>query len=395
MAISCDILVVGAGVAGVSAAIKAAREGANTLLIEKDTFPGGIPVNVMHKYICGLYSSDLHAPAATLNGGIAEEICIELEKLTPGTKAIRIGKVYVFPFVTKNLVKVFKHLTEKQTGLKVFYETKINSAITDQSNIKCVIAKQLNEEIKIFPQVVIDCSGDGEVIRLSGANYEISTSDERQLAGFCFKIKGIKNQSEEISIKVPYYIFRAVTENELPPYLKYTKYYSGKNDDEGFCLINIPLKSGFEETQDIQNIAVKVHNIISDSIVSFKDSYIAEMSSAIVEREGLRMNGQYMLTKEDVLSARKFPDGILKNAWPIELWDQDKGPTYQYIKTGDYYEIPLRCLKSINIKNLYGAGRCISVSHEALGSTRVMGTCISIGEQAGLAAFHDLSGKNS
>ncbi|MFH2046170.1 MAG: FAD-dependent oxidoreductase [Pseudomonadota bacterium] len=394
MAISCDILVVGAGVAGISAAIKAAREGANTLLIEKDNFPGGIPVNAMHKYICGLYPSDLHAPAATLNGGIAEEICIELEKLSPGTKAIRIGKVYVFPFVTKNLVKVFKLLTEKQTGLKVFYETKINLVITDQSDIKCAIAKQLNEEIKIFPQVVIDCSGDGEVIRLSGANCEISTSDKRQLAGFCFKIKGIKNQSEEISIKVPYYIFREVNEKKLPPYLKYTKYYSGNNDDEGFCLINIPLKSGFEETQDIQKLAAKVHDIISDSIVSFKNSYIAEMSSEIVEREGLRMVGQYMLTKEDVLSARKFPDGVIKNAWPIELWDQDKGPTYQYIKTGDYYEIPLRCLKSINIKNLYGAGRCISVSHEALGSARVMGTCISTGEQAGLAAVNDLSGKN-
>lgn len=394
MTISCDILVVGAGVAGVSAALNAARKGADTLLVEKNTFPGGIPVNAVHKYICGLYPSDLHAKAVTLNGGIAEEICMELEKLSPGTKAIRIGKVYVFPFITKNLLRVFKYLTEKQKGLKFFYETKINSVVTDQSDIKCAIAKQLNDEIKIYPQVVIDCSGDGEVIRLSGANYEISSSDKRQLAGFCFKIKGIKNQSEEISIKVPYYIFRAVTENKLPPYLKYTKYYSGNNDDEGFCLINIPFKNGFEETQDIQNIAVQVHNIISGSIGSFKDSYIAEMSSEIAEREGLRMVGQYMLTKEDVLSAKKFSDGVIKNAWPIELWDQDKGPTYQYIKTGDYYEIPLRCLKSKNINNLFGAGRCISVSREALGSTRVMGACISTGEQAGLAAVNDLSGKN-
>lgn len=74
------------------------------------------------------------------------------------------------------------------------------------------------------------------------------------------------------------------------------------------------------------------------------------MSSGISEREGLRMTGEYTLTEEDVLSGRKFHDGVVKSAWPVELWDQKKGPSYRYLDESAYYEIPLRCLKSRNIK---------------------------------------------
>jgi hypothetical protein len=98
--------------------------------------------------------------------------------------------------------------------------------------------------------------------------------------------------------------------------------------------------------------------------------------------------GDYVLTKEDVLSARKFPDGGVKNAWPVELWDRAKGTVYRYVPRGEYYEIPFRCQTVKGVPNLLTAGRCISVTHEALGSTRVMGTCMALGEQAGKAAAY-------
>jgi hypothetical protein len=79
---------------------------------------------------------------------------------------------------------------------------------------------------------------------------------------------------------------------------------------------------------------------------------------------------------------------VTKNAWPVELWDRDKGTIYTYVPRGDYYEIPFRCLQVKGISNLLTAGRCISVTREALGSTRVMGSCISLGEQAGRAAAY-------
>jgi len=390
MHLSCDILVAGGGVAGIAAAVRAAREGAHTILAEMNGFPGGTAVNCMHRYICGLYSSDPLSPDRTLNGGIAEEICAELEKLAPGTKPVKTGKVHLFPFATGDLIKVLKSLSENQAGLEILYDTKIVSVKTEPGNIKFVSAKWLNGEFQISPRAVIDCSGDGTVIRLSGAAYDIASPDERQLAGFCFKIKGIKNPGEMAPVSVPYYISRAAAEKKIPFYLKYARFYQSDVADEGYCLISVPPGDSPESIGEAKKYAAAVHGILAGSIDSFRNSHIAEMSSGIAQREGIRMKGEYTLTEEDVLSGRKFHDGVVKSAWPIELWDREKGPTCRYLEPGAWYEIPLRCLKSPDIKNLYCAGRCISASREALGSTRVMGTCLSLGEQAGLAAAKEM-----
>jgi len=390
MRLSCDVLVAGGGVAGIAAAVRAAREGARTILAEINGFPGGTAVNCMHRYICGLYSSGPVYPGCTLNGGIADEICAKLKKFAPGAKPIKMGKVHLFPFTTENLIKTLRILSEKQAGLDLLYETKVVSVEVQNGRIRNVFARSNTSEIEISTQAVIDCSGEGAVIRLSGASYHISPPEERQLAGFCFKITGIEEPGDMAPVSVPYYISRAVIEKKVPDYLKYTKFYQGDTESEGYCLINIPPGDSPERTHEAKKYAAAVHGILADSIDSFRNSRITKMSSGISEREGLRMTGEYTLTEEDVLSGRKFHDGVVKSAWPVELWDQKKGPSYRYLDESAYYEIPLRCLKSRNIKNLYCAGRCISASPEALGSTRVMGTCISLGEQAGLAAAKEM-----
>ena len=390
MHLSCDILVAGGGVAGIAAAVRAAREGARTILAEINGFPGGTAVNCMHRYICGLYSSGPIPPDGALNGGIADEICSELKKLVPGTKPVKTGKVHLFPFTTGNLIKTLRLLSEKQAGLNLLYETEVVSVKVQNGRIRNVFARNITGEIEISTQAVIDCSGDGTVIRLSGAAYDISSPDKRQLAGFCFKIKGIKDLGDMAPVSVPYYISQAAAEKKIPFFLKYARFFQSDVADEGYCLISIPPGNSTERIRDAKKYAATVHGILADSIDSFRNSRITEMSSGISEREGLRMKGHYTLMEKDVLAGRKFHDGVVKSAWPIELWDQKKGPSYRYLDEDAYYEIPLRCLKSRDIKNLYCAGRCISASPEALGSTRVMGTCISLGEQAGLAAAKEM-----
>lgn len=100
--------------------------------------------------------------------------------------------------------------------------------------------------------------------------------------------------------------------------------------------------------------------------------------------------GEWELDEATVLQARKFPNGVARNAWPIEFWDaRGAGPFYAYPPDGDYYEIPRRCLRSGAVTNLFATGCCISASERALASTRTMGTSIALGEAAGkLAALH-------
>jgi len=104
-------------------------------------------------------------------------------------------------------------------------------------------------------------------------------------------------------------------------------------------------------------------------------------------REGRRVIGRYRLTREDVLVGRKFEDGVARASWPIELWEEGQlGASFEYLPDGETYDIPLRCLHARDVENLFVAGRCLSASHEALGSARVIGTCLATGAAAGRAA---------
>lgn len=103
-------------------------------------------------------------------------------------------------------------------------------------------------------------------------------------------------------------------------------------------------------------------------------------------RETYRWLGQYALTEDDLLTGREFPDTVAKATWPIELRETTCGPKLRYFNQGESSNIPLRSLTSPEIPGVYFAGRCISATHEALASVRVIGTCFATGQAAGLAA---------
>jgi hypothetical protein len=124
----------------------------------------------------------------------------------------------------------------------------------------------------------------------------------------------------------------------------------------------------------------------------FKKSFIVKRRYKITERQGQAVLGHYILKADDVVSAKKFPDGVVNSSWPIEFWSKDRGPEYSYI-SGDYYQIPERALCSIRYENLFCSGRCISADSRALASCRVMGTAIATGEQAGALAAKYLNKK--
>ena len=133
-------------------------------------------------------------------------------------------------------------------------------------------------------------------------------------------------------------------------------------------------------------MSIKIHSYLKEKIYRLRSSTIKTFSPEICYREENRLKGKYTITESDILSGRKFIDGCVKAAWPIEYWSPNKGLCCQYLTSGEYYEIPIRSMQAKNITNLLAAGRCISTTPKALASTRVTGTCISLGEQAALSA---------
>lgn len=119
----------------------------------------------------------------------------------------------------------------------------------------------------------------------------------------------------------------------------------------------------------------------------FKDAYLIKMACQIGVRESRRIMGLYVLNEQDVIKARKFDDGIARSRYPIDIHNPaGSGTVIKHIKNDDYYEIPYRCLVPKKINNLLIGSRCISSTHEAHSSLRIMPVVSGIGESAGIAA---------
>ncbi len=376
------VLVVGGGVSGTAAALASARSGIPTALVEKEAFLGGAAYSGLLRHICGLYLNGGVFPTETLNPGIVREIVGHLHAVPPHRTVEKIGLVYVLPYAREDLRNIFNSLCSREPLLTIYDSSEAIAVEMSEGQISMVTVRRSEIIHEIVPEVVIDCSGSGSVSAMAGASFEVAAPEQMQLAGYTIRIKGIKGNDETLAIKVPYYLNEAVRKNILPPYARFSAYSPGDSPDEGYCKISIDSSEG----EDAGRVPALVHRCLADVLPAFSESYIAETSGRAMEREGRRVCGEYTLTEKDVLDAVKFDDGIVRNSWPVELWDKDRGTVYRYVRAGDYYEIPFRCIKVRNLTNLLCAGRCISVSHEALGSTRVMGTCMALGEQAGFAA---------
>ena len=121
----------------------------------------------------------------------------------------------------------------------------------------------------------------------------------------------------------------------------------------------------------------------------FEDSFLIDIAPLVGVRETRRIIGEYVLTKKDVLSAKKFKDGIGKCSWNIDCHLPSLKKETEadiFLKPGTHYDIPYRCLIPQKIENLLVAGRCISAAHEAQASLRIMPCCMAMGQAAGTAA---------
>ena len=392
--INCDVLVIGGGVAGVSAAVAAARNGVDTVLMEKESYLGGTGVAGMFQYICGLYLNAETYPSETLNTGITTEIVERLTQTAPEKKVKKIGQVYVLSYSYTDLQTVLATLCAAEKKLTVMKETDASDIEAARGRINVITAVTGNEKQAITAKIVIDCTGSGYASAAAGAGFELTPLDTRQLAGFTLHLKGLKNARDALVIQVSYHCAQAAQRGILSPSMRFTTFSPGSVADEGYCKMSIDDDEGDMRDEKARKEADAIVHYLATVLPSFENAWIASTSHKVLDREGRRISGYYTLTDKDILSGRKFSDGIVKNAWPIELWDRSKGTIYKYVPRGDYYEIPFRCLTVKGLENLLTAGRCISVTQAALGSTRVMGTCMALGDQAGhAAAYYAKNGK--
>jgi hypothetical protein len=131
----------------------------------------------------------------------------------------------------------------------------------------------------------------------------------------------------------------------------------------------------------------QIANFLREYVPGFEKSYVAQSGTNIGVRETRRMRGEYQLTAEDVLTARKFPDVVARGSYPVDIHNpKGSGTVLRNLPPGEAYDIPLRCLVPQDVERLLVAGRCLSGTHEAHSSYRVTPIAMATGQAAGVCA---------
>jgi hypothetical protein len=137
-----------------------------------------------------------------------------------------------------------------------------------------------------------------------------------------------------------------------------------------------------------------LHRFLVANVAAFRNARLDSVAPQLGVRSGRRILGRARLADEDVLSARKSPLGIARGCWPMERWGKSPRPEMTYFAERDFYDIPLDCLRPVELDNVLVAGRCLSAATGAMTSARVIGTALATGWAAGTAAAFQASGRS-
>jgi ribulose 1,5-bisphosphate synthetase/thiazole synthase len=396
--ISVDVLVCGGGCAGTAAALSAARNGANVLLIEKAPFAGGIITSVGLPYFDGI--ANIRDNRIVVRG-IALELLSKSGVCAPDAQRVEkhnptIPNTFAFKLLLDDLMR------KEEGRLRVLFNSFVCGVETRGDAITGVQIANKDGLVTIQPRVVVDCTGDADVAAWAGAPYE--QSPEVQPLTLHFRIGNVA-KTADLSKNCRAALVAAQERGELPHFYGPGVGFLFADDEVYIHGVRVPANP--TDAADLSRAemqgrrdAYAMFNAWKRSVPGFEKSYFIEAYPWIGVRESRRLVGEYVLNEDDLMKARRFDDAIATGCWYLDLHPNkttlgsanDFNP--QKVQP-DPYDIPYRSLLPQKVANLLVAGRCHSATRGAHASTRVTVTAMAMGEAAGLAAAMAVAGGKS
>ena len=389
----CDVAVIGGGLAGVCAAITAARAGSKVVLVQDRPVLGGNASSEVRLWILGATSHMGNNNRWAREGGVIDELIVENMARNPEGNPLILDTIIL-------------EMVINEPNLTLLLNTAVHDVEkSDADTIKSVRAfcSQNSTAYEITAPVFVDASGDGLVGFLAGAAFRIGTEARSE---FGEQFAPEKASSELLGHTIYFYskdTGRPV--KFIPPSFalkditKIPRWRDIKFNDSGCRFWWLEWGGTLDTIHDSEKIKWELWKVVYGVWNHIKNSgQFPDAATLTLEwvgtipgkRESRRFEGDYMIKQPDLVEQRRHADAVSFGGWAIDLHPAEGvfsplSPCQQWHSKG-VFQIPYRTMYSRNIKNLFLAGRIISASHIAFGSTRVMATCAHGGQAVGMAA---------
>ncbi|MDZ4403764.1 FAD-dependent oxidoreductase [Prosthecobacter sp.] len=400
-----DVLIIGGGSAGVAAALAAARQGANTLLVERHGFFGGAGTASLVHSFCGLYDLPPTPDTApkVANPGIPAEL--ERALLAQGIAhgPLRMGKVDVLMHQPQQLALFYDQWCAKQSNLKMLLHTEVIHAAVEGNRISEVTLHCRGTSWKLRPRTIVDASGDAVLATLANHPWDKTPAQELQRPAYIVGLGEVDAAAltGDGPLKIAGCLAKAIQEKKLPSEAAGAHFRASGALNEVFLTLDLPGDSPecpFDATDPrsltwIEMQGREVTFAIVDHLRSSLEGFAKARVTTLPVRAGIRESRRWIaeavLTEEDILASRSGDQAVANATWPLELRETARGPRLLYPHEPKACGIPLGALRARDLQNVFVAGRCLSATHRAQASIRVMGTALATGQAAGIAAASD------